>query len=60
MAEVEECIKQALEIIENFIKETTSKKPSQEEIASALKRYFVLKEIGEHIRLEREDPGSQT
>ncbi len=59
MAEVEKCIKEAIDTIENFIKETTGKSPTQEEIARALRRYFVLKEIGEHIRLEREGPGSQ-
>jgi hypothetical protein len=56
MAELETCIKAAIETIENFVKETTGKAPTPEEIASALKRYFVLKEIGDHIKMSRENP----
>jgi hypothetical protein len=53
MAEVDACIKEAIETIENFVKETTGNAPTPEEIAGALKRYFVLKEIGEHIKMVR-------
>jgi len=58
MAEVEECIMESVEIIQNFIEKTTGQKASHEEIAGALKRYFVLREIGEHIRMVRENPES--
>jgi len=54
MAEVQDCIKEAIDTIQNFVKQTTGKEASPEEIAGALKRYFVLKEIGDHIKLERE------
>jgi len=51
---IQDCIKEALETVQHFVKETTGKEPTQPEIANALKRYFVLKEIKEHIELERE------
>ncbi len=54
MAETEDCIKEAVETIKNFVKEMTGKEASPQEIARALKRYFVLKEINDHIKLERE------
>jgi len=51
---VEKCMIDALETVENFIAEMTGKKPTQQEIAHALKRYFVLNEIKAHIIMERE------
>lgn len=54
MAQVETCIKEAVETIQNFVKEIKGFSPTQEEIADALKRYFVLKEIAENIGLDRE------
>jgi len=49
---------EALETVDNFIAETTGRKPTQQEIANALKRYFVLNEIKAHIVMEREEnPG---
>ena len=56
MAEVEECIKEAIETIRNFVEQTTGQDATPEEIAGALRRYFVLKEIGEHIKMVRENP----
>ncbi|MCP4347413.1 MAG: hypothetical protein GY795_18060 [Desulfobacterales bacterium] len=55
MAETEDCIKEAVETIKNFVKEVTGKGTSSQEIAKALKRYFVLREISEHIKLEWEN-----
>ena len=52
---IQDCIKEALETVHNFIKETTGREATQQEIANALKRYFVLKEIKEHIELERNE-----
>ena len=46
-------ILEAIQTIRHFIAETTGKEPSDEEIASALKRYFVLNEIKEHILMVR-------
>jgi hypothetical protein len=43
----------ALMIINNFIQQVTGQAPTQTEIATALKRYFVLNEIKENIVMER-------
>lgn len=53
MPEIEECIREAIGTIRNFVKETTGEEATPEEIAKALTRYFVLKEIGDHIMVER-------
>ena len=50
---LEDCLAEALETVENFISETTGQKPTQQEIADALKRYFVLNEIKGHIVMVR-------
>ena len=55
---MEDCLADALQTVENFITETTGRKPTQQEIANALKRYFVLNEIKGHVLMERgEDAG---
>lgn len=51
---LEDCIKEALGAIHHFITEVTGISPTQAEIADALKRYFVLNEIREHIDMIRE------
>jgi hypothetical protein len=43
----------AIQGVRRFITETTGKEPTDEEIADALKRYFVLNEIKEHILMVR-------
>jgi hypothetical protein len=43
----------AIRKIGDFVRETTGSAPSEAEIARALKRYFVLKEIRDHILLDR-------
>ncbi len=43
----------AISAIKEFIGETTGTKATDMEIARALKRYFVLNEIKEHVLLER-------
>lgn len=45
-------IRDALETIVNYIRETKQIEPTPEQVAAALKRYFVLKEIADHIDLE--------
>lgn len=47
-------IMDAIQAVRRFITETTGQKPSDEEIAAALKRYFVLNEIKAHILMDRE------
>jgi len=49
---IEDSIKEAIMGIHHFVKETTGKEPTQDEIAKALKRYFVLNEIKDNIFLE--------
>ena len=44
----------AVAAIERYVTEVTGKAPTHNEIARALKRYFVLKEITDHILMERE------
>ena len=46
---------EAIQTLKHFIAETTGKEPTDEEIADALKRYFVLNEIKEHILMLRSD-----
>lgn len=58
MGPLEPGLVEALETVDNFIAATTGQKPTQQEIANALKRYFVLNEIKAHIVMERgEDSG---
>lgn len=47
-------IAEAWTAIAEYVTEITGTAPSNDEIARALKRYFVLKEITDHILMERE------
>jgi hypothetical protein len=49
---------QALNTIVEFIEKTTGKAATSAEIVDALKRYFVLNEIKEHIEMFREGTDS--
>ena len=42
-----------------YVKDTTGIEPSQEEIANALKSYFILNEIGNQVRFQRKKPNTQ-
>ena len=53
---VHESIKAAIKTIQNFVKTVTGKEATQEEIARALTRYFVLNEIKAFIEMERASP----
>jgi len=44
---------EAIEKITYFIAETTGKAPTTEELSDALKRYFVMNEIKDHILMTR-------
>ncbi len=44
----------AIDKIAGFVTATTGTIPSPKEIAGALTKYFVMKEIKEHIEMERE------
>ena len=51
--ELEPCLIEAICNIENYIFEITGEKATQEEIADALSKFFVLKEIREFIEMRR-------
>ena len=56
MAEVQQVHKsmfEAIGTIQDFIKEVTGQEATQDEIAQALTRYFVLNEIKDFIELQR-------
>lgn len=53
METLENCLVEAVKGVESFIMETTGQKPTAQEVANALKRYFVLNEIKEHVLMER-------
>ena len=51
---LDDLIREAVQHIRYFIAETTGTAPTNEEIADALKRYFVLNEIKDHILMDRD------
>lgn len=53
MAEIERCIVEAVELMEHFIAEVTGEKPTREELARSLKRYFILNELKDQIVWQR-------
>ena len=42
-----------------YVRDTTGIEPSQQEIANALKSYFILNEIGNQIKFQRKNPIAQ-
>ena len=46
----------ALDTVSDFIHQVTGVEPTPAEIADALTRYFVMKEIKDHIVMLREGP----
>lgn len=42
-----------------YVRDATGIEPSQEEIANALKSYFILNEIGNQVRFHRKNPKNQ-
>ncbi|THB73203.1 MAG: hypothetical protein D3926_24285 [Desulfobacteraceae bacterium] len=52
---IDPCLVEAIRNIETFVEETTGLRPGQEEIAQALSKYFVLKEILEFIKMARSE-----
>jgi hypothetical protein len=46
----------AIDTIRKYVEEVTGEEPTEAEISRALTRYFVLKEICEHIEMQRENP----
>jgi hypothetical protein len=52
---IEPCLIKAILHLQHFVSEVTGKEPTQEEISKVLKRYFILKEILDQIKWEREN-----
>jgi hypothetical protein len=50
-------IDQSLAQVRRFVAETTGTTPTDEEFADALGRYFVMKEIADHIAMARRGEG---
>lgn len=50
------CMIEAIEFVETYIEKTTGTRPTQRELAEALTKFFVLKEIREFIEMSRADP----
>ncbi len=50
---LDDCIHEAIVKIQTFVSEVAGFEPSQTEIGAALQRYFVLKEINDHIVMAR-------
>ncbi len=56
MAEIEHCIVEAVEKMEHFIAAVTGERPTREELARSLKRYFILNEIKDQVVWQRNNP----
>ena len=52
-------MRDAILAVVKYVKDTTGIEPSQEEIANALKSYFILNEIGNQVRFQRKKPNTQ-
>ena len=52
-------MKDAILTVAKYVRDNTGIEPSQEEIANALKSYFILNEIGNQIRFQRKTPIAQ-
>lgn len=53
--EMEDCMIESIGKIESFITRATGIKPKPEEMANALSKYFVLKEILAFVELARQE-----
>jgi len=56
-AQIDPCLVQAIEKIKAYIGKTTGTAATSEEIAHALTRFFVLKEIKEFVEMDRQEKG---
>ncbi len=54
MIKSETCLQDAFAKVSDYIARTTGTAATQEEMADALGRYFVLQEIKEHIEMRRD------
>ena len=51
---LEPCMIEALNRVEDYIEKLLGEPPTQQELANAMTKFFVLKEIGEFIEMERQ------
>ena len=59
LCRVGKLITDAILTVMKYVRDTTGIEPSQEEIANALKSYFILNEIGNQINFQRKKPIAQ-
>lgn len=55
---IDTCMVDAVKKLDEYITRTTGEKPTQDELAQALSKYFVLKEIREFIEMNRKEESS--
>ena len=55
---VEPCLAEAIDKIKEYMIRSKGIDPAPEEIADALTKFFVLKEIGEFIEMQRQESQS--
>ena len=53
--ELEPCLVDAVLRMEKFVEEVTGQRPTPEELAGAMTKYFVLKEMVEYIQMGWEE-----
>lgn len=53
------CVKESIEAVRIFVGELTGTPATDEEIAAALRRYFVLNEICDTVKMDRENSEQQ-
>ena len=49
-------MRDAILMVLKYVRDATGNEPTQEEIANALKSYFILNEIGNQIKFQRKKP----
>ncbi len=52
-------MRDAILMVLKYVRDATGNEPTQEEIANALKSYFILNEIGNQIKFQRKKPIQQ-
>lgn len=52
-------MRDAILMVLKYVRDATGNEPTQEEIATALKSYFILNEIGNQIKFQRKKPIQQ-
>ena len=53
LVRLKETVTDAILTVLKYVRDTTGDEPTQEEIANALKSYFIMNEIGNQIEFQR-------